>query len=65
MEAIHDGNLTGSNVGNHLRDEERIELGSVLTMGTIVGDLLFESLDTANTYTIDYTDAILVFLLQS
>ena len=64
MEAIHDRYLTGSNVGNHLGDEEGVELRTVLTMGSIVGYLVLESLDTADTYAVDHTNAVFVFGLQ-
>lgn len=64
MEAIHDRDLSGCNVGNHLRDEEGVELRTVFFVSTVVGDFFFESLDTTDTYTIDHTDAVQVFLLQ-
>ena len=36
MEAIHDRNLSGSNIRDHLRDEERIELGTYFLMSVVV-----------------------------
>ena len=64
MEAVHDGNLSGGNVGNHLGDEERIELRSVFLVCPVVFHFVLEGLDTADTHAIDYADAVLVFCLQ-
>ena len=50
METIHDGNLSGSNVRNHLGDEERIEFGAVFLTGQgIVARLFFECTDATDT----------------
>ena len=64
METIHDRDLSGCDVGNHLRDEERIELRAVLLMCGIVTYLIFEGFDTTDTHTKDNTDTVLVLLLQ-
>ena len=64
MEAVHDGNLSGSDVGNHLRNEEGAELRTILPMGSIIAYLILEGLDTTDTNTIDNTNAVLVLCLQ-
>ena len=64
METILDRDLSGSDVGNHLRDEEGVELRSVLAVCTIVAHLILEGLDTADAYAEDHADAVLVLGLQ-
>ena len=64
METVLDGNLSGGNVGNHLRDEERIELRTVGLMLGIVFHLFLKSLDATDTHAEDNTDAVLVHSLQ-
>lgn len=64
VEAVHDGNLSGSDVGNHLRDEERIELRTVLLVLAVVHHLFLECLDTADAHAIDNTDAVFVLGFQ-
>ena len=64
VESEVDADLSSCDVRNHLRDEERIELGTVLRMGCIVAHLILEGLDTADAHTIDDTDAVLVGRLQ-
>ena len=65
MESIHHGDVTGCNVGNHLRDEEGIELRSdrVLCLG-IAQQLLVEGLNTTNTRSKNHTDTVLIYLVQ-
>ena len=59
MEFIHDGNLSGSNVRNHLGDEERIEFGAVFLTGQgIVARLFFECTDATDTGAEDDTDSV-------
>ena len=64
VEAVHDGNLSGSDVGNHLRDEERIELWPVFLVSPVVFHFVLKRLDTADTHTIDNTDTVFVFGFQ-
>ena len=49
-EAVSDGNHSGCDIRYHLRYEERIEPRSHLFVQRIIGHLLFESDDTADTY---------------
>ena len=64
MEAVHDRNLASSDVGNHLRDEEGVELRTISLVLAIIFHLVLESLDTTDTYAINYTNAVLVLCLQ-
>ena len=64
MEPVFDADLTGSDVGNHLRNEERTELRSVLLVGTEILHLVLKRANTSDTYTVDNTDLVLVDLLQ-
>ena len=64
MESVHNRNLSSSDISNHLRNEERIELRTILHVLTIVHHLLLESLDTADANTEDHTNAVLVDCLQ-
>ena len=64
MEAVHDRNLSGSNIGNHLGYEERIELRTVSLMLAIVHYFFLESLNTTDTHTEDNTDAVPVNSLK-
>ena len=60
METVLDGNLTGSDVGNHLGDEEGVELRAVFLVAGIVSGFFFEGVDTADTYAENHADAVLV-----
>ena len=64
METIHNGNLAGSNVSNHLRNEERIELRTVCLVNTIIHHFLFKSLNATDSYAKDNTNAVLVNSFQ-
>ena len=64
METEVDAYLSGSDVRNHLRDEEWVELGAVLRVLAIIGNLILESLYTTNAHTIDNADAVLVHFIQ-
>ena len=64
METVHDRYLSGSNVGNHLGDEEGVELRTVLMMSTVVAYFIFKSLNTTDTYSINNAYACLVFLFE-
>ena len=61
MEAILYGNLSGSDVCNHLGDEEGVEARTAFcTVDSVVGNLLFEGVDTADADTKHHSDAVLV-----
>ena len=64
METIHDGDLSGCDVSDHLRDEEGIELRTLGLMDTIVFHLVLEGLNSTNTNAIDHADTIHVLCLQ-
>ena len=64
VQTVHNRDLAGSNVGNHLRDEEGVELRTLVVMSTVVHHLLLEGLDAADAHTEHHADAVLVFLLQ-
>ena len=64
METVHDRDLTSSDVGNHLRNEERIELRTIGFVYAIIFHLVLEGLNSTNTNTKDNTNAVLVFSLQ-
>ena len=59
-----DGNLSGGDVGNHLGNEEGIELRTVLLILGIIAHLFLKGLNTPDTDAEDYADAVLVLLLQ-
>ena len=56
--------LSGSDVGNHLRDEERIELRTSLDVLTVVDHLLLERVDTTDAHAVNDADAALVHRLK-
>ena len=61
METVLDRNLSSSDVGNHLGDEEGIELGAHgCAIDSPVAGFFFKRMDAADTYTEDYADAVLV-----
>ena len=64
VEAEVDADLSSGDVGDHLRDEERREAGTFLLVESVVGSLLLKRLDTADTYTIDHADAVLIDLVE-
>ena len=64
METKVNADLSGSDVGNHLRDEERIELRTSLDVLTIVDHLLLERVDTADAHAVNDADAALVHRLK-
>ena len=65
MEAIHDADVPGSDVGYHLGDEEGTKLGTQLLAGTSIGlNLFLKSLDTSDAHAIDDADTVLVNLFQ-
>ena len=64
VETKVDGDVSGSDVANHLGNEEGRELWSVLLMLAVVDDFVLEGTNTANAYTIDNTDAVLINSLQ-
>ena len=47
-EAVVDRDLSGSDVGNHLRDEERVELRALSFMQCVVAGLFFKRVDTTD-----------------
>ena len=64
MESKVDGNLTRSDICNHLRDEEWVKLRTILLVSTIVLHFILESLDTTDTYTEYNANVVQVFLLK-
>ena len=61
VETVLDRNLSSSDVGNHLGDEEGIELGAHgCAIDSPVAGFFFKRMDAADTYTEDYADAVLV-----
>lgn len=55
--------VSRSDVGNHLRDEEGVVFGAVGGVDGIISGLLFESVKTADACGDDYTDAVAVEVL--
>ena len=64
MKTVHDRYVSGGNIGNHLRDEERVELGFFPKMLSEIGHLVFKCFDTADAYAVNYANAVAVFALQ-
>ena len=60
METVLDRDLSGSDVGNHLRNEEGVELRAVLLVDGIVASFLLKGVNTTDTYTEHHADAVLV-----
>ena len=50
MEAIHDRKLSGSNIRDHLRDEERIELGTYFLVSVVVAYFFLECMSVSYTH---------------
>ncbi len=59
-----DADLSGSDVGNHLRNEEGVEFGARVDMLAVVHHLVLEGLDATDADTVDDADAGLVLLLE-
>ena len=57
-----DTDLTSSDIGNHLRDEEWVVLRTNLRI--VATCFLLESLDTTDTSAVDDANAVLVFSLK-
>ena len=64
MKTIVDSDLSGSDVGNHLRNKERIKLRAVFFVNCIVAGLHFKRIDTADAYAEDHADLILIDRIQ-
>ena len=64
MEAIHDRNLSGSNIRDHLRDEERIELGTYFLMSVVVAYFFLECMYTTDTGAKNNTDSVQIFFFD-
>ena len=64
MKTVQDRNLSGSNIRNHLRDEERIELGTVFFMEGIVTCFFFKCTDSTNTGTKDDADFVQILIFD-
>ena len=65
MESVNHRDLSGCNVGNHLRNEERIETRTDCVFGLcVIHYFFFESVDTADTYSEDHTDFVQVFFFH-
>ena len=61
MEAIFDGDFSGSDVGDHLRNEERIVFRThFFAVDGVVASFFFEGVDTADTNAENNADAVLV-----
>ena len=61
VESVHYGDVSGADVGNHLRHEERAETRTDgLGCLGIVGDFLLEGMHTSDANAIDNTDTVLV-----
>ena len=56
--------MSGSDVGNHLRDEERIELGFLTEVLPIVSNFIFKGFNTSDTHAVHHTNAVTVFFLH-
>ena len=65
METIHDGNLSGCDVSNHFRNEERAEFRSdSIFCLSIAQDFFLKSMNTTDTYTIYYSDFVQIFFFE-
>ena len=60
MIAILHGDVSGSDVGNHFGDEERIVFGAFLLIEGIITGFFFKSVETTDTCSNDNTDAVAV-----
>ena len=60
MEAEVDADLTGCDIGDHLRNEERTELRTLIDVLAVINHLILEGLDAADADAVDYTYAVLV-----
>ena len=58
MEAILNANLPCSNISYHLRNEERVELGPLIFVLSIIGYLVLERLDASNSDTENHANAV-------
>ena len=61
MEAIHDRNLSGSDIRDHLRDEERIKLRTHFLTSVVVAYFLFKCMYTTDTGAKNNTDSVQIF----
>ena len=61
MEAIHDRNLSGSDIRDHLRDEERIKLRTHFLTSVVVAYFFLECMYTTDTGAKNNTDSVQVF----
>ena len=64
VEAVLYGDLSGGDVGNHLGDEEGVELRAVFFVHSIVAGFFLKGMDAADAYTENHADAVLVDFLQ-
>ena len=64
MKTVQDRNLSGSNIRNHLGDEERIELRTVFFMEGIVTCFFFKCTDSTNTGAEDDTDLVQILIFD-
>ena len=64
METIHDRNLSGCNIRNHLWNEERIKLRTHFLTSVVVAYLFFKCMYTTNTGAENNTDFVQVFFLD-
>ena len=61
MESVHDRNLSGSDVGDHLGDEEGAESRTFLFLSQgVFADLFFEGMDTADAHSEYHADVVFV-----
>ena len=61
MESVHDRNLSGSDVGDHLGDEEGAEARTCF--GVIAAHFLFKGPETTDTGGDDDPDTVLIYCL--
>ena len=64
MEAEVYRDVAACYVGYHLRDEEGAELGAVLAVYSVVGNLFLECVDASDAHSVHHADAVEVFLLE-
>ena len=64
VETIKHANLSGCNVGYHLRDEIRIEFRTFFCMLSIIHYFILKCFNAANTYTVYNSYTVFVFAFQ-
>ena len=65
METIHDRDLSRCNISYHFGDEEWVEFRSdSIFIQCIISYFLFKSMNTSDTYTVNYTYSIQIFFFE-